>query len=86
MKRLWEQVMSRGDESSSLPFSVLTTIEVYEAALRIAEKHGYNIYDALVVSAALQAGCTTHYSEHLHDSQIIDGQLTIRNLFAGSSG
>jgi predicted nucleic acid-binding protein len=49
-------------------------------------QHGYNIYDALVVSAALEAGCTTLYSDGLHDGQIIDGQLTIRNPFAGSSG
>jgi hypothetical protein len=29
---------------------------------KIAEKHGYNIYDALVVSAALEAGCATLFS------------------------
>jgi predicted nucleic acid-binding protein len=67
------------------PSPLPVTIEMHEAALRIAEKHGYNIYDALVVSAALEAGCTTLYSEDLHDGQIVDGQLTIRNPFAGSS-
>jgi predicted nucleic acid-binding protein len=46
----------------------------------------YNIYDALVVAAALEAGCATLYSEDLHDGQAIDGQLTIRNPFAPSSG
>ena len=57
------------------------TLEMHEAALKIAEKHGYNVYDALVISAALEAGCTTLYSEDLHDGQTIDGQLTIRNPF-----
>ncbi len=50
---------------------------MHEVALRIAEKHGYNIYDALVVAAALEAGCSTLYSEDLHDGQTIEGQLTI---------
>jgi predicted nucleic acid-binding protein len=67
---------------SPLPIS----IEMHDAALKIAEEHGYNIYDALVVSAALEAGCATLYSEDLHAGQIIDGQLTIRNPFVGSSG
>jgi predicted nucleic acid-binding protein len=68
------------------PSPLPITIEMHDAALKIAEKHGYNIYDALVVSAALEAGCSTLYSEDLHDGQTIDGQLTIRNPFAGSSG
>jgi predicted nucleic acid-binding protein len=59
---------------------------VHEAALKIAEDHGYSIYDALVVSAALEAGCATLYSEDLPDGQTIGGQLTIRNPFVGSSG
>lgn len=67
------------------PSPLPITIEMHETALRIAEEHGYNIYDALVVSAALEAGCTTLYSEDLHDGQTIDGQLTIRNPFVGSS-
>jgi len=68
--------------SSPLPI----TIEMHEAALKIAEKHGYNIYDALVVSAALEAGCVTLYSEDFDDGQTIEGQLTIQNPFVGSSG
>jgi predicted nucleic acid-binding protein len=62
------------------------TIETHEAALKIAEKHGYNIRDALVVASALEVGSGTLYSEDLHDGQTIDGQLTIRNPFARSSG
>ncbi|HEY4978786.1 MAG TPA: PIN domain-containing protein [Candidatus Acidoferrum sp.] len=67
------------------PSPLPITIKLHEAALKIAEKHGYNIYDALVVAAALETGCATLYSEDLHDGQTIDGQLTIRNPFARSS-
>jgi len=68
------------------PSPLPIAIEMHEAALKIAEKRGYNIYDALVVAAALEAGCAILYSEDLHDGQTINGQLTIRNPFARSSG
>jgi predicted nucleic acid-binding protein len=66
------------------PSPVPITIEMHGAALKIAERHGYHIYDALVVAAALEAGCTTLYSEDLQSGQIINGKLTIRNPFVGS--
>ena len=43
--------------------------------------HGYRLYDALIIAAALEAGCTTLFSEDLHEGQVIDGRLTIRNPF-----
>ena len=58
------------------------TVDTHEAALKIAEKHGYGIYDALVVATALEASCETLYSEDLQDGQTINGQVTIRNPFA----
>ena len=57
------------------------TDETHEAAIKTAERHGYGIYDALVVATALEAGCETLYSEDLQDGQVINGQLTIRNPF-----
>ena len=78
----WSEVTEALDAFRVLcPAPLPITIEMHEAALKIAEKHGYHIYDALVVAAALEAGCSTLYSEDLHDGQTIDGQLTIRNPF-----
>jgi len=68
------------------PSPLPITMETHETALRIAAKHGYSIYDALVIASALEAGCATLYSEDLHDGQMIDAQLRIRNPFAKSSG
>ena len=83
----WSDVTEALDAFRVLcPSPLPITMEIHEAALKIAEKHGYNIYDALVIAAALEAGCTTLYSENLHDGLTIDGQLTIRNPFARSSG
>lgn len=79
----WSDVTEALDAFRVLcPSPLPITIETHEAALRIAEKHGYNIYDALVVASALEAGCAMLYSEDFHDGQTIDGQLTIRNPFA----
>jgi len=63
------------------PSPVALTIETHEAGLRIAAQYQFHIYDALVAAAALEAGCTTLYSEDLQDGQVIDGCLTIRNPF-----
>jgi predicted nucleic acid-binding protein len=60
------------------------TIETHDRALRIAERHGLSIYDALIVSAALLAGCRKLHSEDMQDGQVIERQLTIRNPFAPS--
>jgi len=60
------------------------TIETHERALRLAERYGISIYDALIVSAALLANCKTLHSEEMQDGQVIDRQLTIRNPFTTS--
>jgi predicted nucleic acid-binding protein len=60
------------------------TIETHERALRLAERHGTSIYDALIVSAALLANCKTLHSEDMQDGQVIERQLTIRNPFTTS--
>jgi predicted nucleic acid-binding protein len=82
----WKEVIEFLDLISVLcpdPFPI--SLDTHRGALAIAEKYGYGIYDALIVSAALEAGCTTLYSEDLQDGQVIERkserQLTIRNPF-----
>jgi predicted nucleic acid-binding protein len=58
------------------------TIETHEHALRLASEYGFHIYDALIVAAALEAGCSELYSEDLRDGQAIGGRLTVRNPFS----
>ncbi|MFY9753526.1 MAG: PIN domain-containing protein [Candidatus Acidiferrales bacterium] len=68
------------------PAPLAIGVETHEAALEIAMRDGYNIYDALVIAAALEAGCGILYSEDFRDGQTINGRLTIRNPFAESEG
>ena len=63
------------------PSPVPLTLATHEAGLRIAAQYRFHIYDALIAAAALEVDCTTLYSEDLHDGQVIDGRLTIRNPF-----
>ena len=63
------------------PKPVPVSLDIHKGALVIAEKYGYGIYDSLIASAAIEAGCKTLYSEDLQDGQIINRQLTIRNPF-----
>jgi len=57
-------------------------IETHDRALDLVEQHRFSLYDGLILAAALQAGCTTLYTEDLQHGRII-GRLTIRNPFAG---
>ena len=78
----WKEVKEFVDLICILcPDPVPISLDTHRGALAIAEKYGYSIYDALVASAALEAGCKTLYSEDLQDGQIINRQLTIRNPF-----
>ncbi len=63
------------------PAPVPITLEIHTAARAIAQKLGCNIYDALVLAAALDAGCETLYSEDFQDGQKLEGKLTVRNPF-----
>lgn len=55
--------------------------ETTRAALRLAPRYKLAFYDALMVAAALSAGCSNYYSEDLHDGLVIDGVLTVVNPF-----
>jgi predicted nucleic acid-binding protein len=57
------------------------TFDTHREALAVAEKYGYKIYDALIVASALEARCTTLYSEDMQHGQLIEKHLTIRNPF-----
>ncbi|HJW78649.1 MAG: PIN domain-containing protein [Microvirga sp.] len=59
------------------------THETHVLALEVARRRGLRIYDALVLSAAKQAGCRILYTEDLQDGQTIEGVL-VRNPFVGA--
>jgi predicted nucleic acid-binding protein len=56
------------------------TVETHETGLRLAERYGFSIYDAMIVAAAESGGCGTLFSEDMQAGRRI-GSLTIRNPF-----
>jgi len=84
LKMSWPDVTAAlGAIRTLCPSVVPMTAETHDAALLLAARHGFHIYDALIVAAALEAGCGTLYSEDMQSGQVIAGRLTIRNPFAG---
>lgn len=82
MRMPWEDVVEALHTIRVLcPSPAPITLDMHEAALKIAQEYGFGIYDALVVAAALEAGCATFYSEDLQHGQVIEGELTVRNPF-----
>jgi predicted nucleic acid-binding protein len=59
---------------------IALSVRTHEAALKIAAQSGYQIYDALILAAALGEGCDLLYSEDMQNGQRV-GALTIRNPF-----
>ena len=47
----------------------------------MASRYRFSLYDALIAAAALEADCSTLYSEDFQDGQVIEGRLTVRNPF-----
>ncbi|HEY6764410.1 MAG TPA: PIN domain-containing protein [Candidatus Sulfotelmatobacter sp.] len=78
----WKDVLQALEAIRVLcPSPVPITVATHEVALRISQKQGYSIYDALIAAAALQANCVTLYSEDLQDGHVISGKLRVRNPF-----
>lgn len=55
-------------------------IEVHESAVALCKRHRVPIYDACIVAAAMQAGCTTLYSEDFQSNRKF-GSLQVINPF-----
>jgi len=60
------------------------TVEVHDLGLRLAERYGLPVYDAMIAASALDCGCTTLWSEDFQDGQVLDGRLRVRNPFAAA--
>jgi len=77
----WEAVR----ESLILTRAVLEVVplteDIHETGLRLAERYGLAIYDAMIVAAALDSRCDIVWSEDMQNGLVIEDRLTIRNPF-----
>lgn len=57
------------------------TVDTHDRGLDIAERFGFSLYDSMIISSALQCGCSVLYSEDMQHNQKIDAQLVVINPF-----
>jgi len=81
MKRSWETIAEYLQVIEALCGQALPlTAETHATAVELSSRYGYRIYDSLILAAAMQAGCTTLYTEDMQHGQTF-GNLTIVNPF-----
>ena len=79
--RDWAEIGDFVDDLLPLIAVIPLTIEIHRSGREIASRYSFAFYDSLIIAAAIEASCTTLFSEDLHHSQKI-GELTIVNPFA----
>jgi predicted nucleic acid-binding protein len=57
------------------------TVQIHETGLAVAQRYGLSIHDAMIVAAALDAGCDTLWSGDMHDGMIVNDGLRVVNPF-----
>ena len=58
------------------------TIRTHQVGRALAAKYQLSVYDSMIVSAALIAGCTTLWTEDMHDGLLVEDRLRVVNPFA----
>ncbi len=82
LRRPWPEVTQALADICALCSPPLPiTLDTHEAALSIADRLGYSVYDSLIIASALEANCTTLFSEDMQGGQVIEDRLTIRDPF-----
>ena len=80
-KRSWPEIETAvGVIRARFPKVILLTVEIHAAAVVLAREHVLSIYDALIVAAALEAGCDTLFSEDMQHQRAF-GAMRIVNPF-----
>ena len=79
----WEEVRLALASIRTLAASVQPlTLETHDMALDLVQRYGVSLFDGLMLAAALQADCSTFWSEDMQDGMVIEQQLTVTNPFA----
>ncbi len=85
MRRSWEEVEEKLAFMEELVEEILPlTRALQKKAFLLAKSHQLNIYDSLIIAAALQANCDELLSEDMQHGRRFDG-LVIRNPFLGAA-
>ncbi len=56
-------------------------ISTIDSAMNISIKYNFSYWDSLIISSALENGCSIVYSEDLQHNQVIENKLKILNPY-----
>lgn len=57
-------------------------MDTHLLGIEVAKRYRLQLFDSMIVAAALLAGSETLYSEDMHNGLVIEDRLTILNPFA----
>ena len=80
----WPEIREVLDVARGLCSIVPVGLDTHDRALDLLQRHSLSVYDAMIVSAALGAGCKTLWSEDLQHGKRFTARLTVRNPFLAS--
>ena len=55
--------------------------KTHDIGRALGARYKFSVYDAMIVAAALEANCTTLYSEDMQDGLLVEDQIRIVNPF-----
>jgi len=84
LKMSWPEIREVLSQIRAVCSVEAMTVATHDRAVVVSERYRLSIYDSLIVSAALLAGCKTLYSEDMQHGQVIEQQLVIFNPFLPS--
>ena len=58
------------------------SVDLHQTGIALADRYKLQVYDGMILAAAIEAGCETLYSEDMQHGMVIEDHLTIRNPFA----
>lgn len=85
LRHEWPQIeLALGLIRASLDDVLPVTLNTHTGAVSLAREHNMPFYDALIVAAAMEAGCDTLFSEDMQHGRTVGG-LAIVNPFLDSA-
>ena len=77
----WNEIITVLNEAKTHSNLHVNTDTTILQACNLAELYRFSFYDCLIISSALECGCSILYSEDMQNDQLIDKKLRIINPF-----
>ena len=84
LQRSWAEIEEAiGDVLALVAPPLPLTLSMSEAARRLAAEHSVSFYDALIVAAAMEAGCTVLLTEDMQAGRSFGGLMVVNPFVWG---